>query len=347
MTPKRVLITGASGFIGCACVHEFIERGWFVTALINKSYPPALDNFSTSPAFDTLKVSVCDDEHLQSAISKYSENKKIDCILHCAGRPADIGPDGLFRKLNFESVRNIVKLLSNLSIGKLIFISTTDVYGIKDFQDADEKTEFSNNLANPYPHYKILSEKYISEHLPPSKYVIIRPAAVWGPGDNTILPRVLSFLKTSPFIVNFGKWKGRNRWPLAFIGNLSKAVYFSAATDTLNGQALNIIDKEKTNIEEYYRILIDAFIPDRKNVRTINLPFPVGWALASSSTCISNLLRMEKPLFEPSLYGLYSVSKNLDFSHKKLEAFLNANGEKLISREEALAELKKLTSSMK
>lgn len=341
MASKRILITGASGFIGSACVHEFIERGWNVTALINRNYPRDINRLSTCPAFDTLKVSVCDGEHLQAALTEYHRTKKIDCILHCAGRAADIGPDSLFRKLNFESVQNTVALVSGLSIGKLIYISTTDVYGMKDFQDADEKTEFSNNLANPYPHYKILSEKYISEKLPPSKYVIIRPAAVWGPGDNTILPRVLSFLKTSPFIVNFGKWKGRNRWPLAYVRNLSKAVYFSAETDTLNGEALNIIDKEKTSIEEYYRILIDTFLPEKKNIRTLNLPFPPGWAFAASSSALSNLLRMEKPLWEPSLYGLYSVSKNLDFSHKKLEAFLNANGEKLIGREDALAELKK------
>ncbi len=61
---------------------------------------------------------------------------KADIVIHAAARASEIGNDKIFKKLNFEPV----KIISQLAIKKFIYISSTDVYGLKDFYLADENS---------------------------------------------------------------------------------------------------------------------------------------------------------------------------------------------------------------
>lgn len=346
MNAGHILITGASGFIGCACLREFIARNWHVTALINKTLPAEFEELARKKQLNILKVSLADRKALTDEISKLNKSAPLDCIFHAAGKVIDIGAEREFREANFNTTVNLIDLSVELNIGKLIYVSTTDVYGIKDFKNADEGTPYDNNRCNYYPHFKIQAEKYLKEKLPASRYVIIRPAAVWGPGDNTILPRVADFLRKSPFLVNFGKWKGRNRWPLAYVGNLAKTVYWAAATDSVNGEALNIADSEVTSFEEYQRMVLGIFFPEKKNMKALNIPdFPAIY-LARLSTMLSNFFRLRKPLWEPTYYGYCSIAANLDFSNEKMLRLLKENGDSAFTKEEAFETVKRYYSGI-
>lgn len=344
MVSGHILITGASGFIGRACVSEFIARNWRVTVLINKTLPQEFELLRQNGSLNIIKVSLNDKKALTDEISRLNKLTPVDCIFHAAGKVIDIGPEREFRETNFNTTVNLVDLTKELDIRKLIYVSTTDVYGIKDFSAADENTLYDNNLRNYYPHFKILSEEYLKSKLPDSRYVIIRPAAVWGPGDNTILPRVAAFLKASPFIVNFGKWKGRNRWPLAYVGNLAKVVYWSAATDKVDGQAINIIDSEVTSFEEYQRMVLELFFPEKRTMKAFNIPEIPAVQIAELSTFLSNLFNLRKPLWEPTLYGYYCVASNLDFSNEKMVQLLHSNGDRMFTKAEAFEAVKQYYS---
>jgi len=135
------------------------------------------------------------------------------------------------------------------------------------------------------------------------------------------MPRIVNFLKDYPFIVHFGKWKGQNRWPLAHVKNVSNAIYYSVITDGINGEAVNVIDEENVSIDTFYKTLAAIYYPN-KHYKTITLPLWLGKLFGQCVTSISNLLNLKKPFTDPSLYALYSVSSDLDFSHQKLKAFL-------------------------
>ena len=324
MSHRRVLITGAAGFIGSACVREFLERAWDVTALIHRRMP---ENWEGARI---IQASMTDKDGLTAALV---DSGPFDAVINCAGRASDIGRDREFRSVNYRGVLNLIECMSPAHIGRLIHISTTDVYGIRDFQDADETTPFGNNLHNPYPKYKILAEKAITEMLPPQKHVILRPGAVWGRGDTTILPRVIGFLRKSPYIVHFGKWRGRNRWPLAHVSNVALAAYLGASCDDTLGEAYNVVDTERTTIEEYYRMVIQKCLPEKSGMKSITLPLTTGWIYGAVSSMLSNLFNLKQPLFDPSLYGLYSVSRNLDFSSRKLQDLFTRHGQASISKD--------------
>ena len=303
---KVVLVTGAGGFIGLNTVKMYSEYGWRVLALVHHKIPNELYNINN---VKVIQGDVTDEKFMSQFTGQ------IDVIAHVAGLAKDVGSDEKFRKINFEPI----KYLSKLPKEKIVYVSSSDVYGIKDFNNADENTPMIEYPKNPYPRYKIMSENWLKENC--SNYVIIRPAAVWGEGDLTLESRVIDFLKTSPFIIHFGKWRGNCRWPLANVKNVAKTIVAVSETNEFDNQAITIIDEEKTTIDEYYRQIASKYFPDKK-FKNLYLPMWLGKLIGLVSTIISNTLNLREPIFDPTFYAVHHVSSNLDFSCEKMKKAL-------------------------
>ena len=311
---KTVLVTGAGGFIGLNVVKMYSEYGWRVLALVHHNIPNELYNINN---VEVIKGDVTDENFMSQFAGM------VDVVAHVAGLAKDIGPDKLFRKLNFEPI----KYLSKIPKDKIVYVSTSDVYGIKDHNNADENTPLIEYPQNPYPRYKIMSENWLRANC--SKYVIIRPAAVWGEGDLTLEKRVIDFLASSPFIVHFGKWRGNCRWPLANVKNVAKTIVAVSQTDKFDNEAITIIDPEKTTIDEYYRKVASENFPDKK-FTNIYLPLWVGKLIGLISTTVSNALKLSNPIFDPTFYAVHHVSSNLDFSCDRMLVAIDALNSKTV-----------------
>ena len=334
---KNVFITGATGFIGGFIAEEFIRQNWCVTALIHSRKSEKLESLAGNGEIDFVKGDIGDFESLHRAL--ICRGIKFDAIIHCAGRASDVGWKSEFRRTNLDSVRYLVRLTKELDIEKFVFVSTTDVYGLRDFNcESEDDLILKACPKNPYPEFKIIAEQYIKRELPQERFSIIRPAQVWGTGDRTLTARIVGFLKWSPWIVHFGKWNGKNRWPLAHVRNVAAAAYLAATLKAASGQAINVVDSEHTSIDDFYRIIARIYLP-QKIFKTVKLPFWVGYIFGAAVSWISNLLNLQVPFMDPSLYALYSVSRNLDFSNKKLLMFFEKTGRKMISLEEGIREL--------
>ena len=299
---KTVLVTGAGGFIGLNVVKEYIHAGWFVYALVHRNIPQELYELEN---IKIIQGDVTDENFINRL------NLNVDIVAHVAGLASDIGNDKVFRKINYEPIKYLSKIPKN----KIVYVSSSDVYGIKDFDNATEDTPYCEYPKNPYPRYKILSEQWLNQNC--SKYVIIRPAAVWGENDKTIESRIVDFLKDSPYIVHFGKWKGKSRWPLANVKNVAKTIVAVSEMNDYDYQAITIIDPEITTIDEYYRQIANRYFPNKK-FKSITLPLWFGKILGFISTTLSNILRLRQPLFDPTFYAVHHVSSNLDFSSDKM-----------------------------
>lgn len=297
---KTILVTGANGFIGFYVTKFLYDTKEFdITALVHKNI---------SDELKSLKINIIKHD----IIKENNDIGTYDIVIHCMGLAKDIGDENNFKKLNYTSV----KAASKLAKKKFIHISSTDVYGIKDFVNADETTPFCNFPKNPYPKYKIQAENWLKENYK-KPYVIIRPAAVWGENDKTIEKRAANFLKVSPYIVHFGRHKGQNRWPMANISNVAKTVSACIKSDKFNNQAINVIDTKITTIDEYYRFIGKKYFPDKK-YKTLYLPLFIGKIIGFVSTTLSNLLKLKEPVFDPTYYSLHHVVSNLDFNNEKM-----------------------------
>jgi nucleoside-diphosphate-sugar epimerase len=198
---------------------------------------------------------------------------------------------------------------------------------------------FNGYKLHHYPVYKRKAEQMLQCELPPGKWSIIRPAQVWGNGDKTLTPRIVKFLRHAPCIIHFGKWRGTNRWPLAHVDNVATATLLAATAPEAAGKAINILDNETTSIDAFYRIIADLYLP-RKTFQSITLPFWLGYVYGVIVSAISNLLNLDHPFSDPSLYALYSVSHNLDFGNQRMRQMFLNHGKTIKTLEEGVAALK-------
>ena len=313
--PPHVLVTGAGGFIGGHIVRRFAAEGWKVSGLVHRRQPK-----EPVPGVDYVTGDISDAASLRRLVEALAP----DVIVHAAALASDVGPDRLFRKLNYEPVVTLAPLARR----KFIFLSTADVYGIRDFAGEDvSRLTFDDNLHNPYPRYKILAEQWLKANLPAARFACIRPAAVWGPGDETLERRVADFLRRSPFIVHFGKWRGRNRWPLADVRRVAEAAWLAATTDRWDGDGVTVIDARRITAETFYRETAARLFPERR-YRTICLPMWVGVCIGRLSSFLAAILRRTHVPFDPSYYALKTVSSNLDFVDGSYCDIMNGNHER-------------------
>lgn len=334
---KQVFITGATGFIGSYVAEEFINNGWHVTALVHRADTSRLAHLNVTGHITYVHGDIASEDSLRNAL--LSMDHRPDAIVHCAGRASDVGWRNRFRRTNLTSVDHLVKLTQELNVERFVFISTTDVYGLRDFRgETEEELRLQACPRNPYPEFKILAEEVIRKELPSDRFSIIRPAQVWGVGDTTLTARIVDFLRGSPWIVHFGKWCGKNRWPLAHVRNVAMATYLAATRPEAAGQAINVVDTEHTSMDEFYRILARVYLP-HKAFKTLTLPFWVGYIIGAFVSAISNVLNLDRPFTDPSLYALYSVSRNLNFSNQKLQDLFEQAGRQMFTKQNGINEL--------
>ena len=288
---KSVLITGAGGFIGLNAVKVFVRAGFEVHAMVHRKVPQELIQMKQ------VKIIIADIRSKRSVCSALS-NFQPDILVHIAGIAVDTVSDREAREVNFEPIKYLV----NIPKEKIIY--------------------FDEAAKNPYPKYKIKSEKWLNENLNKSKYVILRPAAVYGENDKTLELRVVDFLKFSPFIVHFGKWKGKNRWPVVNVNTVCEAALQCALTHKFDGEAINVIDENIITIDYYYKKIAAKHFPQRK-FKTLCLPLWIGKILGFISTGLTLLFGLRRPLFDPTSYSLLHISSNLDFDCEKLKRLLS------------------------
>lgn len=172
---KKVLVTGASGFIGSTLVDRLLELGEYevyagVRGSSNRKY---LQN----PNIKFIEVEFSNPEKLKTQL----ENEKFDCIFHLAGltkakRLTD------FDRVNFELTKNLVDAIDT-NITKLIFLSSFAAHGPgEEVNFTQSKVSDENKPNTAYGRSKLKAENYINENFK-GKYVILRPTGVYGPRE--------------------------------------------------------------------------------------------------------------------------------------------------------------------
>ena len=302
---ETVLITGAGGYIGSNAAEYFAKAGYRVVGTIHRHVAERL----TQLGIKTISVDLADAANLPRLFEE-----KIDYVVHIAARASDVGRDEWFREANYEAVKNLAAAAMEHGVKRFVYLSTADVYGLHDFSgEREEELAFDETVTNPYPKYKILSEKWLAANLPRERFSCVRPCVVYGRGDTSITPRTVAYLKNSPLVFHFGKWRGRTRWPLAHVENVCRTLHAAMILSEAGGEGVTVLDSRRVTVSEYYHELAAEFLPGRR-LREMTLPMALVRPIAALSTALSR----SKPLFDPTLYALDTISHNLDFSNLRM-----------------------------
>ena len=172
---KKVLVTGASGFIGSTLIDRLLELGNYeVYAGVRKS---SSRKYLQNLNIKFMDVAFSNPEKLKAQL----EEEKFDCIFHFAGLTKAKNLKD-FDMVNFELTKNLVDAIDD-KITKLIFLSSFAAHGPgEEVNFTKAKVSDENKPNTAYGRSKLKAENYINSNFK-GKYVILRPTGVYGPRE--------------------------------------------------------------------------------------------------------------------------------------------------------------------
>ncbi len=174
----KILITGASGFIGGAIVAEALARGHEVWAAVR---PTSSRERLADPRLHVVELDFADRDALRQRLA----GLRPDCLIHAAGATKCLHADDFYRA-NTTATRNIAEAFADCGAagGHMVFLSSLSVLGpVRDGQPGTALCEADE--PRPDTHYgrsKLLAEQALAE-VTGLDYVVIRPTGVYGPWE--------------------------------------------------------------------------------------------------------------------------------------------------------------------
>lgn len=201
---RKVLVTGATGFVGGALASRLAEQGAHVVG-VGRSIP-------ASARSDIEWITA----NLEDPRSLHGSMRDVEAVFHVGGAVGHYGPRDHYMRGNVDGTRNIIAACRANGVKSLIFTSTPSVIadGTPHF-NVDESEPYSRRFESPYSESKAIAEQIVrTENRGDLRTVCIRPHMIWGSASNHWV-RGLKKLAASGFLYQVGH--GKNRVGMTFI----------------------------------------------------------------------------------------------------------------------------------
>lgn len=233
------LVTGATGFLGCALVAELVKRNQAVRVLVR-------DGRKARRQFGDGVTMVVGDITDAARVQQAVEGATI--IYHLAGRLYHPGTSAeLYRETHVEGTGTLLKAcLGQRRLQRIVHVSTTGVHGVTGQTPAAEDAPFAPT--NPYEATKLEGELLAlracrEQGLP---VTVARPGLVYGPGDLHLLG-FFRAIKRDLFRVIEG---GRAVLHPVYIDDLTAALLLCTSSPQASGRSYNIAGDQHVTVRE-------------------------------------------------------------------------------------------------
>lgn len=295
----KALVTGGGGFLGKAIVKRLVARGDSVKSL-SRSHHAELDQLGVESIHGDLADADAVDRAVQSC----------EVVFHVAAKPGVWGEYHEYHLPNVVGTLNIIEACRKFDVPRLVYTSTPSVvHAGRDIENADESLPYAIHFETHYPKTKAEAEKAVLAAAGPSlATVALRPHLIWGPGDNHLVPRIVSRGKAGR-LRRIGK--AEKLIDATYIDNAAEA-HLNAADrlhpqSPISGKAYFIANGEPMPIWSLVDgILMAAGLPPVKKT----VPF---WLAYSASALIESLAYVLRTEGEPMMTRF--VARQLSTAH--------------------------------
>ena len=195
----KILITGASGFIGSFIVEEALKQGFETWAAIRKS---SSKEYLQDERIHFIELNLSSKAQLIEQLRPH----QFDYVVHAAGVTKCLNKAD-FRRINTEGTKNLVDALLDLQmpLKRFVFLSSLSVFGaIKEQLPYDEIREDDTPKPNTeYGRSKLEAERYIDSIGSRLPYTILRPTGVYGPREKDYFMMAKSIKQHIDFAVGY------------------------------------------------------------------------------------------------------------------------------------------------
>lgn len=254
---KRILVTGADGFIGSHLVEKLCKSSSNVKAMC------LYNSFNTCGWLDDIDKDIRQDIEIvlgDVRDKKIVDNlcKNVDIIFHLASLiaiPHSYDSPYSYLQTNAEGTLNIMESSLNNNIEKIVHTSTSEVYGSFDSIPISEDT--LNYAKSPYAATKIAADQiaysyYSSFNLPVS---IIRPFNTYGPrqSNRAIIPTIITQVLSNSKIIKLGSLYPTRDF--SYIDDTVDGFIAMAKNNNSIGEIINIGSGYEVSISDLYHII--------------------------------------------------------------------------------------------
>ena len=254
----KVYVTGITGFAGGAIANYFDSQGHEITGIGRAESLPS--HISKNCRY--IRADICNN------LTEF----EADLVIHAAGLVTDTAPFKELYNVNVLGTLNVLNAAKNA--GHVIYISSSSVYHFKEHALKEEEAGLHYDELSGYGKTKYLAEQSFMEDKHSHKKTILRPRAIYGKYDRSLLPRLMKLVKG-------------NR--LMLPAHLSKKISLTHIDNLVQAIAL-CIDKQESGKEIYN--VSDKEVYDLHNILTTLLPLVAG-------------KRLQKQIIPAWLFDLY------------------------------------------
>ncbi|MER3445416.1 MAG: oxidoreductase [Candidatus Dadabacteria bacterium] len=300
----RVLVTGGTGFTGSALVKRLLNEGHEVIAL----------DYKEGIQFDSLRsmgaktfIGTVTDKKI---VERCMEG--VDIVFHLAAAFRELNvPDGYYYDVNVNGTRNVLEAAYINGVKKFIYCSTCGVHGNIENPPANEDAPITP--ADYYQRTKYEAEPIVKEYANRGmKTVILRPAAIYGPGDPERFFMIFKRVAKGSFPM-FGS--GDTLYHPLYIDNLIDAFMICMEPDKGNGREYLIADEEYFPIKEIVKKVGEALnVPVKINHYPV-MPIVIAGHIVEK---VCKPLGIAPPIF-PRRVDWYRQNRAFDITRAKKE----------------------------
>ena len=266
----KVLVTGATGFLGGALVESLLAHGETDLVLTartgaNRARLEAAAARHANARIEYLPVNLVSRDDAARAV------RDVQVVYHLAaslrGAPADMFLNTVV------ATKNLLEAIGNRKPMRVVMISSFSVYGVAELGRGavvDEQTplETHPDKRDLYAHVKLRQEKLGWDLAAKQGFelVVLRPGVIYGPGGSAFSTRV--GLNLFGLFLSLG---GRNRLPLSYVDNCADAIVVAGQAREAAGQIYNLHDDDLPTCREYLR----GYRREVRPIRAVPVPYPV------------------------------------------------------------------------
>lgn len=289
----RILVTGGTGFTGTHLVRRLLADGHDVVAL--DLTPGDFGDELVAAGARLELASVTERERVCAA------TEGAELVFHVAAAFRDLTQSrDEYREVNVEGTRNVLAAAQAHGVRRVVYCSTIGVHG--DVRDPPADEDAPIEPADHYQHTKWEGELVCREFLERGLDVsIVRPAAIYGPGDPGRFLLLFKMVKKGWFPM---LGDGEVPYHPVYADNLVDLFLLAAEKPEARGRAYIGADEECCTLNELVTAVARAM---DTNVRRVRLPYWPVWLAALATEAVCKPLGISPPLFRRRIHWYRQV----------------------------------------
>ena len=306
----KIVVTGATGTLGMAIMMRLKDEGNSVIGLGRSQ--SKIDEL-LAEEFQMKSCDITDVEQLSNTITD------CDIIIHCAAFAAPFGSKKKFFQTNVEGTKNVFQVAREKSISRILVVSSASIFdGMS--HDVPHSDETPDARFRPKHHYG--ASKYDCEKFcltqPKDTWIGLRPRAVFGKGDQTLLPRLKKLIGKNHY-KTIGN--GDGLIDVTCLSNFVDAVCFAIKSPRESlGKFYNISNGDPRTFNSIMKTYTSK---SGSNFKQRKLPYFPILIIAHLSNILASLIPGKR--WEPRItpYGLRQVTSSLTLDISGAKQALN------------------------